>query len=89
MTTCPTCGGSGVYESPELSHIGIPHILSPYDDEPCDADGMSQYDHADCTPASGRSALPDECVEPADVVCSRVGNCTDCAPDRGRSNHDA
>lgn len=25
-------------------------------------------------------ALPDECVEPGDVACARLGNCTDCAP---------
>lgn len=47
-TSCPTCGGSGVYERPDFSDVCFPHILSAYDDEPCDADGMSEYDHADC-----------------------------------------
>ena len=57
-STCPTCGGSGVYERPDLSHVRIPHILSPYDDEPCDAEGMEQYTHADCAAGSGTPEAP-------------------------------
>lgn len=47
-TTCPTCRGSGVYERPAPSSVRIPHILSPYDDFPCEEDVDGQFDHADC-----------------------------------------
>lgn len=35
------------------------------------------------TPISNRVSRTDECIEPGDVVCPRLGNCTECADGNG------